>query len=344
MAPGKFIWHELMTTDLEAAIGFYQKTIGWGVMPWQQDPSYRMFMWNGIPMAGLMLLPDDALQQGVPPHWISYVSVGDVDATVMRADVLGAKTYLEPMDVPTVGRVAVLADPQGAVFGVYRPEQSGSDGDQLVLGDFSWHDLVASDWKSAWEFYRAIFGWEYESQFDMGAAGIYWMFRRAGGSRALGGMYDRPPEIPVPSWIPYVHVKSADRVVELSSQHGGRVVHGPTEVPGGDRIAQIVDPQGGAFAVHSTTVHPAVKPQPAAPPTTTPKKTVAKKPVPKARVTKAAAPKAAAKKAATPTGRPVKKPAAKKTVTPTGRPVKKPAATKAAKPKGRPVKKTARRK
>jgi len=335
MAPGRFIWHELMTTDPEAAIGFYQKTIGWGAMPWQQDPSYRMFMWNGVPMAGLMLLPDDALQRGVPPHWLSYVSVGDVDATVMRADVLGAKMYLEPMDVPTVGRVAVLADPQGAVFGVYRPEQSGPDGDQLVIGDFSWHDLVADDWKSAWEFYRAIFGWEYESQVDMGTAGVYWMFRRAGGSRALGGMFNRPPEIPVPSWLPYVYVKSADRAAELAVQHGGRVVHGPAEVPGGDRIAQIVDPQGGAFAVHATTIQPAVKPQPTAEPrakpATPPKKPSAKKPT----ATKPVA-KAPVKKA------PARKPAAKKAVEPKGRPVKK-AAKKTAPSKGRPVKKVARR-
>jgi predicted enzyme related to lactoylglutathione lyase len=320
MAPGKFIWHELMTTDPEAAIGFYQKTIGWGAMPWQQDPSYRMFMWNGVPMAGLMLLPDDALQRGAPPHWISYVTVSDVDAAVIRAGTLGAKTHLEPMDVPTVGRVSVLADPQGAVFGLYRPEQSGPDGDPLVLGDFSWHDLATDDWKSAWEFYRAIFGWEYESQMDMGPAGIYWMFRRSGGSRALGGMFNRPPEIPVPCWVPYVHVKSADRAAELAMVSGGRVVWGPMDVPGGGRIAQIVDPQGGAFAVHSAVLQPVVKPAP--------KRPARKQPVAKAPAKQPPARKPAVKKVGKPKGRPVKKAAAKKATKPTGRPVKKAARRK----------------
>jgi predicted enzyme related to lactoylglutathione lyase len=208
------------------------------------------------------------------------------------------------MDVPTVGRVSVLADPQGAVFGLYRPEQSGPDGDPLVLGDFSWHDLATDDWKSAWEFYRAIFGWEYESQMDMGPAGIYWMFRRSGGSRALGGMFNRPPEIPVPCWVPYVHVKSADRAAELAMVSGGRVVWGPMDVPGGGRIAQIVDPQGGAFAVHSAVLQPVVKPAP--------KRPARKQPVAKAPAKQPPARKPAVKKVGKPKGRPVKKAAAKK--------------------------------
>ena len=323
MVPGNFIWHELMTTDPEAAIGFYQKTIGWGVMPWQQDPSYRMFMWNGVPMAGLMLLPEQELAAGARPHWLSYVGVADTDAAVIRAGALGAKTVLEPMDVPTVGRVGVLADPQGALFGVYQPTQPGPDSDALILGDFSWHDLATDDWKSAWEFYRAIFGWEYDSQMDMGEAGTYWMFRRPGGSRALGGMFNRFPGTPSAGWLPYVYVKHADHAAEQAQLHGGRVTGGPMDVPGGDRIAQIVDPQGGAFAVHSVPAQPAVKPRPAEP--------VAKPSAP----AKAPVKKPAAKEGA--------KKTAKKGVKPKGRPVKKTAAKKVAEPKGRPVKKAARR-
>jgi predicted enzyme related to lactoylglutathione lyase len=352
MVPGTFIWHELMTTDPEAAIGFYQKTIGWGVMPWQQDPNYRMFMWNGVPMAGLMLLPEQELARGARPYWLSYIAVTDVDAAVIRAGTLGAKTYLEPMDIPTVGRVAVLADPQGAVFGVYRPAQSGADSDALVLGDFSWHELGADDWKSAWEFYRAMFGWEHESQFDMGDAGPYWMFRRQGGSRALGGMFSRFPGTPAASWVPYAYVRNADRAAELAQTHGGRIANGPMDVPGGGRIAQILDPQGGAFAVHSAaaarpepTAAPSVKQPTVAKPAPKPaRKAPASKPVAKKpAVKKAPASKPAAKKLATPKGRPVKKATAKKAVTPKGRPAKKSAARKAATPKGRPVKKAARR-
>jgi predicted enzyme related to lactoylglutathione lyase len=324
MDPGNFIWHELMTTDPDAAIGFYQKTIGWGAMPWQQDESYRMFMWNGVPMAGLMLLPDQELEAGARPYWLSYVGVSDVDATLMRVDALGGKTYVAPMDVPTVGRIAVLADPQGAMFGVYQPAQPGMGGDALVLGDFSWHELGADDWESAWEFYRSVFGWEFDSQFEMGEAGTYWMFRRAGGSRSLGGMFNRFPGTPAPCWVPYVYVKNADRAAELAQMHGGRVANGPMDVPGGDRIAQIVDPQGGAFAVHSAAARPAVQPEPAPKPAVKPS-------APKAAVSKQPAAKAPAKQ-------PVAKKVPKKPAKPKGRPVKKAAAKK-----GRPVKKAARR-
>jgi predicted enzyme related to lactoylglutathione lyase len=343
VTPGSFIWHELLTPDPDAAIGFYENVVGWGVMPWQQDPNYRMFVWNGVPMAGVMRLTEEVPSGGGGPAWLSYVSVADVDATLVRIEALGGRTHAGPMDVPTVGRIAVVADPQGAVLGIYRPDMDGPEGDALVLGDFSWHELVANDWKAAWDFYRAVFGWEFASQFDMGEWGMYWMFRRPGSSRTLGGMYNRPPSSPAPHWLPYVHVTSADRAAELAGQRGGRVVHGPSDVPGGDRIAQIFDPQGAAFAVHAVAAAPAVKPKPTTSPAAKP---VAAKPPAKAPAAKrtpakrepAKMPRAA--KAARSAGRPVKKTSVKKAVAPQGRPVKKLAAKKPAKSTGRPVKKT----
>ena len=251
VTPGRFIWHELLTTHPDAAIAFYQKVVGWNIMAWDQDPGYRMFTWNGAPMAGVMLLPDEARQSGAPSHWLSYVSVRDVDQTLMQAVRMGAVTYLEPMEIPTVGRLAVLADPQGATFGIYEPVASGPAGDAPALGDFSWHELAADDWKTAWEFYRALFGWEYDTQFEMGPLGTYWMFRRVAGSRTLGGMFTRPKEVPHAHWLPYIHVASAHRAAELAAKHGGRVVSGPMEVPGGDYTTQALDPQGAIFAVHA---------------------------------------------------------------------------------------------
>jgi predicted enzyme related to lactoylglutathione lyase len=286
---GRFVWHELMTAD-PTAVGFYEKVIGWTVQKWDQDPNYRMFARKGVPMAGVMALPDDARRAGAPQHWLCYVTVPDVDATVAQAGGLGAKTHLAPMDVPTVGRVAVLGDPQGATIGVFRPETPGVVSDDDVLGDFSWHELITDDWKAGWEFYRALFGWEFDSKMDMGAAGTYWMFRRAGGSRPMGGMYNRPPEIPASHWLPYIHVPSADRVVALVPRHGGSVVHGPMEVPGGDRIAILMDAQGAAIAVHAAKPKATAKPKP---------KAAAR---PKAKATK----KAVAKKAPAKTRKPAK--------------------------------------
>jgi hypothetical protein len=312
---GRFVWHELLTTDPSAVAPFYEKVIGWKVTSWEHDPSYRIFNWHGMPMAGLMALPEEARQMGAPPHWLSYVGVPDVDASVRQATGQGARTYAEPMDIPNVGRIAVLADPQGATFAVYRPSMPSSDSDDMAAGDFSWHELMTDDWQTAWDFYRGLFGWEFDSEFDMGPEmGTYWMFKRAGGSRPLGGMFNKPPEVPVANWVPYIHVGSADRVTDLVRLNHGVVMNGPMEVPGGDRISQLMDPLGAAFAVHSLAPKAAAKPKAkAAAPKTPAKKPAAKKP---------AAKKAAKKK-------PARKPAKKAAK---GKPVKKAA-------KGRPAKK-----
>lgn len=314
---GRFLWYELMTTAPDAAISFYKKIAGWGLLPWDQDPSYRMFTAGGTPVAAVMDLPAAAKQMGAPPHWMFYAAVPDTDATVRQAQALGARAYVEAMDIPSVGRLAVLADPQGASFAVLQPadDPSGHDGPRKP-GEFSWHELATTDPVSAWGFYRALFRWEDATAMDMGPAGTYQMFGRAGLS--LGGIYRKPPEMEAPPhWLCYVMVPSADRAAREVTRLGGRVLNGPMDVPGGNRIAQCLDPQGAAFAVHA--VAPAVKTAPA------------DKPKPKARPKPKPKPKKRAVK------KPVKKPATRRA---TARPVKKAAR------KGRPVKKraTARKK
>lgn len=324
--PGRFIWHELLTTDPDGAIPFYERVMGWSTMPWDQDPSYRIFAWKGVPMAGLMTLPEEARSMGAPPHWLSYVSVRDLDATLADATRLGAMTYVDAMEIPSVGRIAVLGDPQRAVFGIYEPSASAGHGsDEPGLGDFSWHELTTDDWKAAWEFYQSLFGWEYDSQFDMGPMGTYWMFRRAGGDRTLGGMFNRPPEIPASHWLPYARVPNAQRAADLVRQNGGTVLNGPMEVPGGDFIVQLMDPQGAVFAVHAVVAQadaapaaaePAPAPEPAAPRAEAPKpappkKAAARKPVPKP-ATRKPVKKAPPKEAGRRRGRPVKKRPVKK--------------------------------
>ena len=197
---------------------------------------------------------------GAPPHWMPYVAVPDVDATVRQAQGLGARVYVSPQDIPE-GRFAVLADPQGATFSVFKPAPAGSpppDSDDVKVGGFSWHELVTTDWKRAWDFYRALFGWEHSSSMEMGPGNTYWMFKRGGGTTMLGGMYNKSAEAP-PHWLCYVLVPNADRAAETAARAGGKIVMGPMEVPGGDRIAGGLDPQGAAFAVHARAAQ-AVRP------------------------------------------------------------------------------------
>ena len=128
----------------------------------------------------------------------------------------------------------------------------------MKVGGFSWHELVTTDWKRAWDFYRALFGWEHSSSMEMGPGNTYWMFKRGGGTTMLGGMYNKSAEAP-PHWLCYVLVPNADRAAETAARAGGKIVMGPMEVPGGDRIAGGLDPQGAAFAVHARAAQ-AVRP------------------------------------------------------------------------------------
>ena len=155
------------------------------------------------------------------------------------------------MAVPEVGRFAVIADPQGGVIAVIEPEgdAAGHDGPP-ELGEFSWHELATTDADAAWAFYAEVFGWEATARMDMGDMGFYQTFGR--GKHPLGGIMNGPPGMPAPGWLIYVRVPDVHAAVETVKASGGRILNGPIEVPGGDVIAQCMDPQGIAFAVHAT--------------------------------------------------------------------------------------------
>ena len=286
---GRILWHELLTTEPEAAVAFYRKVIGWGSKAFAaDDSSYRLWTMQGASMGGLMRMPSDAQ---APPNWLMYVAVPDVDQAVEQAARLGARTWVPATEIPNVTRFAVLGDPQGATFAVMKPLMPGAGSDDAVVGDFSWHELATADWKASWEFYRALFGWERAASFDMGPMGTYWMFRRGGGARTLGGMFNQTGAAPA-HWLSYVRVPDVDRAAALARRHGGNVVTGPMEVPSGARIAMLADPQGAAFAVHTpagevaapgtTRQTTAAKPKPRKETKTKPKK-VARKTAKKAR-------------------------------------------------------------
>ncbi len=248
---GRFCWFDLMTTDPDAAPDFYAQVTGWGTAPFEGGAEpYTMWTNGEAPLGGVMQLPAEAAAAGAPPHWLAYLSTPDIEATVAKATELGG-TIITEMDIPDVGSIAVIADPRSAVFGVYQPtdQAPGHDADASV-GEFSWHELATDGWQAAWAFYSSLFGWQETDQMDMGEAGIYQMY--GAGGRPLGGIYDRPAELPVPAWLHYVRVADVAAAAETVKALGGTVRNGPMEVPGGDIVAQCLDPQGAAFALHST--------------------------------------------------------------------------------------------
>ena len=251
---GRFVWYDLMSTDVDAAKAFYTKLIGWGTAPFEGGPMpYTMWTNGETPLGGTMPLPEEAQKGGVPPHWISYVAVEDVDETLARAKELGSKVLVDVQSMPQVGRFATFADPQGAVIAIFTPaNEAPGHAPPLQLGEFSWHELATDDWQKARDFYQELFGWEKKDEADMGEIGTYYMFGRPGEDIPIGGMFNRPKEMPVSAWMYYAMVDDVHKRIEDVKKMGGQVLNGPMEVPGGDFIAQCMDPQGAAFAMHST--------------------------------------------------------------------------------------------
>jgi hypothetical protein len=318
---GRFVWHELLTTDTAAAAAFYPKVVPWRTQP-SNMPGYTIWMSAQAQVGGLMALPSEAGDS--PPHWLVYIGTPNVDATCSQAQGLGARVVKPPGDIPNVGRFAVLADPQGATFALFTPggNQAPPTPQQ---GGFSWHELATTDVAAAVRFYGTLFGWSKGRGHDMGALGVYQIFEHGG--QQVGGMCNVQGPSTAPSWLSYVHVADSAKAVAAAKGAGGRLLHGPMEVPGGSWIALMMDPQGGAFAVQEA---PRTGQKPAAAkPAATSKATAAARPAAKK---KAAKPKKAAKKAAK--KKPAKRKAAKKKV----------ARKKVARKKARPARrKTARR-
>ena len=250
---GRFVWYELNTSDPSAAQSFYTQLTGWTTKAGDAGGQpYPEWVNGEISIGGVMQLPEEAKQQGAPPHWLGYVAVPSVDETLAQAEGLGAKKLMGPMDIPTVGRFAVIQDPQGAVLAIYTPadDAPGHDGEPAI-GEFSWHELYTSDYAAGFDFYSALFGWVKTESMEMGPGNVYQMYGRVAG-QSMGGMMNKPAEMPGPPyWLYYVTVPDVHAKIDQVKQLGGQVLNGPMEVPGGDIIAQCMDPQGAAFALHS---------------------------------------------------------------------------------------------
>ena len=245
---GKFVWHDLVTTDPAAAASFYDKVLGWRAAPWEVDPSYLMLSGAHGRAAGIAKLPPDMQASGAAPHWLSHVGVSDLQAALDTAQRLGGRVLKAITAIGEYGHYAIVADPHGAAFGVVTPRSSDAGGQ--MQSEFSWHELASPDHKATLRFYHELLGWEQIRVHDMGAMGEYLLFGRNG--QEMGGMFTRSAGGggPASHWLAYVRVGSASGAAEAAKAAGGRIVSGPVVVPGGSWVAQLLDPQGAAIAVH----------------------------------------------------------------------------------------------
>lgn len=249
---GRLMWVELMTSDLKAAETFYTDVVRWTTTPFDgAGMPYLMFGRSADALvAGAMTLPPELAQHGVPPHWGLYVGVEQLEVGAADVARLGGSPVSEVMEVPGIGRMQAMRDPQGAAFSIYQPADAPPPEAVPEVGEVSWIELMTTDAPAAEKFYQQLFGWQPTEAMDMGPIGKYHMFGRHLGS--MGGMMNKTPEMAqVPSnWGLYFRVTGLDAAVERVKAGGGRVLNGPMEVPGGDRIVNCMDPQGAAFSLH----------------------------------------------------------------------------------------------
>lgn len=246
---GRVLWYELLTTDMKAAEKFYTTVVGWTVMRFEGSPQpYDMWVrTGGVPVGGVMTIPEG---MNFPPHWGMYVGVPKLEDAVSQVERLGGSVLSPVIEVPSVGRMRTMKDPQGVAFSIYEPASPPQQPEaEPQIGDVSWHELYTTDAEAAMKFYTELFGWRPTESMDMGPMGKYHMFGRA---FPLGGMMNKPAamaQVP-PHWGFYFRVPDVHAGAERVKANGGQVLNGPMEVPGGDWIVNCMDPQGAAFSLH----------------------------------------------------------------------------------------------
>jgi len=248
---GRFGWYELMTSDTKAAGKFYSEVVGWTTkdMPGSEVGEYTTFNLGNAGIAGMLNLPGHTA-------WIGYIAVDDVDAHIERILEAGGKLWKPASDVPGMLRFAVMSDPQEAAIVVFTPDPAMPSPERPApasTGTIGWHELYTTDLEGGFDFYNKLFGWTKISDMDMGPKGVYRLFDE-GDNKQMGdgGMMTKPPQVPVPGWKFYFVVDSINAAVERVKAGGGKIVHGPVQVPGDSWVIQGQDPQGAIFALVSS--------------------------------------------------------------------------------------------
>ncbi len=245
-APGSFCWSELVTTDADAAKKFYGSLFGWtcNEFPMGEMGTYHMMQIDGRDVCAMYTMGPQ--MQGVPPHWNTYVSVDNVDEAVARAERLGAKAMMPPMDVFEHGRMAMLTDPSGAAFALWQPKQHIGAGLRGGHGATCWNELITTDANAVKAFYTELFGWKLKESPE------YNEITNADATYPQGGIMPKRPDMgPMPStWMVYFQTDALDGSIEKARTLGATLLMGPMDVPSMGRFAVLKDPQGAVFQLY----------------------------------------------------------------------------------------------
>jgi uncharacterized protein len=244
-----FAWHDLMTSEVDAAKDFYTRVVGWNFT--HQPPDYAVANAGGKGMGGIMAMPAEA--KGMSPFWAGYVYTPDVDEACARVTALGGSIYRAPWEIPGVIRMAVICDPTGASLNLMQPlsQDDGPPAEPGTPGTVAWNELISTDPEAAADFYCQLFGWTKGEGVQMPAIGLYQVMQ-INGQDAVGVM-KKPDDMPESFWSYYFLVDGIDAAATRIKDHGGTVMFGPVEVPGGQWIVTGSDPQGAFFSLMSNT-------------------------------------------------------------------------------------------
>ena len=253
-APGTFCWIELGTTDQSAAKQFYHSLFGWSPADFPMGPGeyYTMFNLDGRNAGACYTLNAQMRSQGVPPHWMVYVSVASADETAAKVEPAGGKLNAAPFDVMEFGRMAVIQDPAGAHIAIWQPKMHQGTGIARVPGTLCWGDLMTPDQAAATKFYEQVFGWK----FDPGKDNTGYLHIQ-NGDEFIGGVppaEHTPPGAP-PHWLLYFLVENCDLSTAKAGEAGANIHMPPMSMEGVGRWSVVADPQGAAFALFQPLPH-----------------------------------------------------------------------------------------
>lgn len=254
---GDFIWYELMTDDPDAAQEFYGALLGWTFQDsGQEGMDYRSFSAKGEGIGGFMALTDEMTADGARPCWMSYINVDNVDAAAKSVKNAGGHILKEPWDIPGVGRIAFVADPQDVMFYIMTPTPPADNPDATstafaydapMPGHCAWNELATTDQDAAIAFYTAQFGWRQEGEMEMGPTEKYKFLYQ--GDKMIGAVMNKPGEMPATMWSCYFRVLDVDKAIETIKANDGQVLNGPHEIPGDEYMINCMDPQGAMFSL-----------------------------------------------------------------------------------------------
>ncbi len=242
--PGRFVWHDLMTTDAAASQRFYCSLFDWQIHETPMEGfTYRMIVAGPGPIGGIVE------EKNIPvSHWMPYAAVADVDVAAKEVQRLGGSVCVPPSDIPGTGRFAVVGDPQGAYLSLYKglPASQGFDPDLPVPGRVCWNELLTTDDVAAQRFYSAMFGWK-EQPKDMGPMGTYRV--QLLGDKQAAGIMKNPMNGAPSAWLVYFLAPELARATKRARDLGAKALMENTPIPEIGAFSMLCDPVGATFAL-----------------------------------------------------------------------------------------------